>query len=831
MLNTKVDAKEVSVAAQLPYSQQISPTIVVTEAGDYTATLQVHGISFDTMTHEEIDGLNRTWLATINSALASPNHAMWTHIVRSHQHGVLTDNEYDNDFSRQFVEEYNGTLRDKAFFTNRLYLSPVYRLAGTKADRFGMRFASRKSEDYKGLHEQAKDAAQRYVSVLGAALKRYHTRQLSSYGTENGLATELGEFYASLLNHTASRIQLRPAKLSRCLPNATLDFGEETIRISRGGSTAFAAVMTMVAPYTCETLDAKVHETLLTADFEFVLSQSFATMPRDAAERMLKAQQNRIETTASNEIQIKDIKDALTNLQANKFQMIEHEWILVIYGNTMKALNGHVNDAITLLNNKNIQIAREHGGPLIATFFSIFPGAFRHGRIRAMPISSLNMAKFFPLHNYPTGNRRGSQWGKPILVFSSESRNPYFLNLHVNRDRMAEQGIQLGAEEEEDEEPGGAQRQQRKEVGNYYIVGGTGAGKTTLKVAMRAALKRKEVNGNRAVKIFTLDKDFGEEIVMRAMGAQYFILEPGMPSGINPFQWDDTEETQGLIYELGKWAAEHDTPYRMKPTEAMDLKKAISSVFDLPVKERRFGSIIHYLPSHETEFSLHQSLSRWCHNPDDPRSTPYGWVLDSPVDRLNLSNSSAYGFDTTQIINLNYAKTPLMRLITEKILRSAAGTPHVIDIAEAWALLADPLMGKFIDNKSRTIRKQDGIIGLDTQNAEDIAESDLGQQFLNQFPTAFILPNSRARAEIYIDKLGLTPREFEMVRSAAAGDGSVLVKKGNESTMVRMNLAALPDKLSVLSASTDNVMICRECIKEFGNDPKDWLPRYYERRI
>ena len=45
MLNDRVDAKEVSDASQLPYSQQISQTIVVTEAGDYTATLQVHGIS------------------------------------------------------------------------------------------------------------------------------------------------------------------------------------------------------------------------------------------------------------------------------------------------------------------------------------------------------------------------------------------------------------------------------------------------------------------------------------------------------------------------------------------------------------------------------------------------------------------------------------------------------------------------------------------------------------------------------------------------------------------------------------------------------------------
>ena len=153
MLNDRVDAKEVSDASQLPYSQQISQTIVVTEAGDYTATLQVHGISFDTMTNAEIDGLNRTWLSAIHTALASPNHALWTHIVRTRQKDVLTHNEYDNEFSADFVKAYNQSLEGKDFFTNRLYLSPVYRLAGTQADRFGLRFASKKSEDYRELHE------------------------------------------------------------------------------------------------------------------------------------------------------------------------------------------------------------------------------------------------------------------------------------------------------------------------------------------------------------------------------------------------------------------------------------------------------------------------------------------------------------------------------------------------------------------------------------------------------------------------------------------------------------------------------------------------------
>ena len=729
------------------------------------------------------------------------------------------------------MRQYDASLKDKTFYTNRLYLSPVFRLAGTKADRVGLKFTSKSSEDYRALHEQAKEEVDRFASNMVSFLRRYHTKALSSYSSNDGLNTELGEFYSALLNHSESKIRLQPANLSQTLQRATIDFGEETVRISNPASTTYAAVLTMVAPYTCEQIDAEVHAPLLTADFEFVLSQSFTTMPRDAAERMLKAQENRIKSTAQNEIQQQDINDALQNLQANKFKMLSHEWILVVYGDTMKQLNKSVADAVDLMGGKNVQIARENGGSLIATYFSIFPGAFRHGRIRAMPISSRNMAKFYPLHNYPNGNREGSQWGKPLMVLTTESKNPYFLNYHVSRDRMAEQGIQLDAYEEQDEDDVNNRRAQRKEVGNYIIIGDTGGGKTTLKAAMRAALKRKATKGNQSVKVFALDKDSGEEILMRAMGGQYFILEPGMPSGINPFQWGDTEEIRELIFQLSKWAAEYETPYQLRAGDLIDLKKAIGYTFDLPINERRFGNILSYLPSHESDASLHQSLGRWRRDDDDPRSTPYGWVLDSPVDRLNLAGADTFGFDVTSILKLDYAKTPLMRLITEKILRAAAGSPHVIDIAEAWATLKDPLMGNFIEDKSRTIRKQNGIIGLDTQNAEDATASQFGSQFMNQFPTLFILPNPRARAATYIDGLNLTPKELSLVQGGRTDQGDVLIKKGTESIMAKLNLTGMNNMLSVLSSSTDNVMICREVIKEYGSDPKVWLPRFYERRI
>ncbi len=829
MANKLADANEVSVASQLPYSQQISPHTVITNEGDWVSTIQAHGINFDTMPNSEIDSLNRQWFNTINSMLTEPRQAMWTHIVRSKSRSVIPPTEYSNYFSDMFMKEYNSKIAESDFYTNRLYLSPVVRMAGTKADRAAMKLSKKDSESYAQYQEQVQDLHERFIRSLTVSTRRYFSRPLGTYLSESGYNTEIGELYSHLLNHSQSRIALQPSNFSQTLQKSFLDFGRESIRIVHPQGESYAAILTLIAPYTCETINAKVMEPLLTADFEFVLSQSFTTLPPDAAERGMKAQKNRFSSTSGNDLQIKEIDDAIKLLQAGNLKVLDHEWILVVYGESLKDLGKNVSEAIELLSRKSIQVSREIDGALIATFYSIFPGNFEKGRVRSRPITSPNMAKFFPMHNYPNGNRNGSQWGNPIMVMTTESRNPYYVNWHVNRDRLAEQGITLDDAYADDDEDTN-KHNHRKEIGNFVVVGESGGGKTTLKAAMRAALMRKPTDKNKKPKIFAFDKDNGEEILMRALGGKYFNLQPGSPTGINVFQWPETDANKELIHELATWAAEFGGQFSLRTTDSTDLKMAIDMVYELPREKRRFSKIIQGLPSH-TEDSLWGNLKRWCYDPVSPKSRPYAWILDSEHDQLSFNESELFGFDVTGILPFSYAKTPIMRMITEKILQSAAGTPHVIDIAEAWAVLDDPLMGKFIENKSRTIRKQDGVLGLDTQNPEDIVGSSLGKQFLNQFPTSFILPNAKAKPDVYIDGFGLTPREYQLVKNARPDQGEVLIKKGTESILAKMNLSGMNDMLAVLSSSTDNVQICRECVAEFGDNPKIWLPEFFKRRV
>ncbi len=829
---------ERSVASCLPYSQQIDDHTVVTYEGDLTQTIAVQGLSFETIGHKELDNLNQQWFSAVNNVARSPNVAMWTHLERRRVSFDLSGIEYDNDLSTEFAHQYARKFEGEQHFANQLFVSPVYRLAGNLADRASIRFSKRSSEAMNDLRLRARDEIAKLSAQLLASVKRYHPRLLGTYRSHGNLCSRVAEFYCRLLNNNDRHIRLGSQELSQYLQTSALNFGAETIEIEGAAGSRFAAVLTLVAPYRAEQLDAKVFEGLLSAPFEFVLSQSVTAMAFDKADALLKTQFNKIKSTSVNEEQLNEVAAARTQLQAGKFSMFEHELVLVVYGDSIKALNQNVNTAVALMDQKSMSVSRERAGALISTYFSILPGNFKYGRIRAMPISSKNFSKFFPMHNHPKGNAQGSQWGAPIALMKTSAGGAYFFNFHVSRNRLLEQGIRLDYDDEAATSSGGAEgedgpndrdaegepKAHRKELGNYKIIGRSGAGKTVLKLALRLLARKRAMKGGRPLKVFSFDKDYGEEICIRAMGGRYFRIAGGEPTGMNPFSMEPTAENISVILSIMSWNAQFDGKYAMTHKDEEDLLRSIRQVYDLEPRHRRYARVRDSLPTHR-ENSLYQALGRWCDG------GAFAWVLDNEQDRFDLEGANTFGFDMTHFLDIEEARTPILRYLTHKITQNASGAPHIVDIAEAWRALKDPLMQTFIENKGKTIRKEDGVIGLDTQEPSDISRSPLGSTLLSQFPTQLLLPNGEAEQADYIDGLKLTPREFHLIKRTEENSGQFLLKKGAESVLVKMDLSGMDDMLAILSASLDNVEVMHSVISQVGPDPALWVPIFLKRRV
>lgn len=823
---------ERSVASCLPYSQQIDEHTVVTYEGDLTQTIRVHGLSFDTLGNTELNSLNQQWFAALNNLARNPSVALWTHIERRRVHYDGADIRFDNDLSTEFARQYEQRFAQAQMFVNDLSVSPVYRLAATRLDKASIRLSQTAGSAMQELRLKARDELDKVSSQLMSSLKRYHPRRLGSFDEGDHLCSHLAAFYDRLLNGTSRRVRLDDQELSQALQSASIHFGTETVEIEGPASSRFAAVLTLVAPYRAEQVDAKVFDGLLAAPFEFTLSQSVTVMAFDKADALLKSQFNRIRSTSGNEAQLADVGAARTQLQAGKFSMLEHEMVLVVFGDSITRLNQNVNVAVTLLDQKTMSVAREKGGALICAYFSTLPANFKFGRIRAMPISSKNFSKFFPMHNHPTGNARGSQWGPPIALLKTAAGGPYFFNFHVSRNRLLEQGVLIDdgesteSRERIDDERVAIDHQKthRKELGNYKIVGRSGGGKTVLKLALRLMARKEALREGRTLKIFSFDKDYGEEICIRAMGGRYFRIAAGTPTGMNPFSMPPTAENIAVILSIMTWNAEFGGKYRVTHRDEEDLLRSIRQVYALEPAHRRYARVRDSLPTHQAG-GLHQALARWC---DDGA---FAWVLDNAADRFDLDGAHTFGFDMTHFLDIEEARTPILRYLTHRIAQHASGSPHIIDIAEAWRALKDPLLQTFIENKGKTIRKEDGVLGLDTQEPSDISRSPLGSTLLSQFPTQLLLPNGEAEEADYIDGLKLSPREFELIKTTEENSGRFLVKKGAESVVVQLDLSGMNDMLSVLSASLDNVEVMHAVIQEVGDNPCAWLPIFLQRRV
>jgi len=234
---------ERSVASCLPYSQQIDDHTVITYEGDLTQTISVQGISFETIGHKELDNLNQQWFSAINNIARSPNVALWTHLERRRVSYDLSRALYDNDLSSEFARQYAQKFEGERHFTNQLFISPVYRLAGNRADRTSIRLSKRSSEGMTELRLRARDELTKLSAQLMASLKRYHPRLLGTYASQGQLCTRTGEFYCLLLNNTDRHIRLDAHELSQNLQTAALNFGVETVEIEGASGSRFAACL------------------------------------------------------------------------------------------------------------------------------------------------------------------------------------------------------------------------------------------------------------------------------------------------------------------------------------------------------------------------------------------------------------------------------------------------------------------------------------------------------------------------------------------------------------------------------------------------------------
>lgn len=798
--------REFSAARQIPYTAQVAESIVKTAAGDYVQVFRLAGTSFECADDEELNNwherLNVTW-----RNIASPNVALWMHVIRRRESEIpIATNA--SGFAAMLARKYRERLAGETLMVNELYLSVVYRPVAGAASGAAAKLLSRTRDGAETANiADAVEACDKLGQTVCASLARYEPERLMVYAAHGRYYSRLLEFFGTLINAESQAIPLPLAPVNELLATTRPLFGSEVIEYRLPTETRLGAILG-IKEYPTPT-SVGMYNALLSAPFAFVLTQSFAFLTKGAAQGLLQRQYNRMVNAGDFAVsQAEELKEALDALTANEFAMGDHHFTLQILtpaveartntaGEQLKRLNDDMARARAMLADCGMTVAREDLA-LEAAFWAQLPGCFSL-RPRKAPITSRNFAAMAPFHNYPVGRAAGNHWGDALALLVTSARSPYYFSLHASDPRDPDGGS-------------------RKDTGHTFVCGPTGSGKTVVIGFLVSMLLEKGVTQ------VIFDKDYGLEILTRALGGKYFPLKSGEPTGFNPLQLDPTPST---VEFLRTWLRMLVRGAPLTAKEQLDLDQALRGTLALDKPARRLSRLIEFTDSTRAE-GIHGRLSQWCRG----TGGEYGWVFDNHEDTIatSLSETQTIGFDVTQFLDNEVLRGPINRYLFHLVERLIDGRRLVCWVDEFSKALGDPDFQGFAENAPQTWRKLNAALCVATQTASAVIKSPIARAITEGTATKIFFPNPDASVEDYMDGFGLTEREFKLLKEQLEpGSRMFLVKQGHHSVVCALDLKGFDAEIAVISGRRHTVEQMHQIMQNVGTETAEWLPEFMQR--
>ncbi|OPY63615.1 MAG: Type IV secretion system protein virB4 [Syntrophorhabdaceae bacterium PtaU1.Bin034] len=771
----------------IPFSTHIDPRTLKLRTGDYLRIWRLGGISHESADPEDIqiraDGINQLY-----RSIGTANVAIWTHNVRRTVSDRLVA-QYENDFCRHLDQKYYDSLSGYRMMANELYLTVIYRPAVSRVEKAFHRAARRTIEDIKRDEADALKTFGEIADVVEQSLRRYDIDPLGTYSNDKGVVfSRVLEFLAFLINGTWEKIPVPQGPINEYLPTSRLFFGSESLEIRcSSGETRFAAALDF-KDYPSGS-EAGMLDTLMYENYEYVLTQSFSFLARHDAKSFLDRQAKQLQNAADVATsQIDQMYEALDQLISGEFAIGQYHGVMMVFACDLKELNRNVASARAALQDQGFLTARVDLA-LEAAYWSQLPGNWQF-RPRIATLTSKNFAGTASFHNFSYGKRDNNPWGQAVMLLRTPSRQPYYFNFHSTK-----------AEEDSED---------KKVLGNTKIIGQSGSGKTVL-LGMLLCQSQKY----KPTTVF-FDKDRGAEILIRVMRGKYLAMENGRPSGFNPFQMEPTEENILFFEDLvKKLVTERGRP--LSTRDEQEIAHAVRTVARMPKELRRLSTVRQNVIDTDDE-SVAKRLAKWC------QGGSLSWVLDNPVDELDFTSHSLYGFDGTEFLDNPEVRTPISMYLLHRMESIIDGRRFMYFMDEFWKWLLDPYFSDFAFNKQKTIRKQNGLGVFATQSAVDVLESPISRAIIEQCATDIYLPNPKADKKEYMEGFKLSETEFEIIRNLGEDSRMFLVKQGHSGAIASLDLRGFDDELVVLSGSLDNIALLDEIMAEGGDDPDVWLP-------
>lgn len=768
----------------IPYECHFDSETIITKDRELLQIVKIEGFSFETADDEELD-LRKNVRNSLFRSMTQGNIALWFHTVRRKK-GAYPGGLQPRGLAKEIDEAWKQKHENTESFQNDLYIS-VLRKPDTKgaakllhwmqkiqekADPFSAEVALREAQ------KELKEVTDRVI----ATLHDYGARRLGITEREDGPYSEALEFLAMIINCGQHQdVRLATHSLDKYLSTRRLYFGPNAMEV-RGLKEKKYAGMVSIKEYCTETA-AGMFDNFLKLPFEFVMCQSFVFTNRQVTVEAMKRKQNQMINAEDVAIsQIAEISDALDVAMSGHAGFGAHHATIMAIGENLKELDNNLSMCIAEMVSLGINATRE-GLNLEPCYWSQLPGNYDFVARKA-EINTLNLSGFASMHNYPTGHIANNQWGPAVTVLDTASGTPYFFNFHL------------------------------RDVGHTMIIGPTGAGKTVLMNFLCAQAQKFNA------RMFMFDKDRGADIFVRALGGVYNNIEIGRPTGFNPLKLPDTQENRAFLLEwLKVLVTINDEPFTAEDLDR--LKDAIDGNYKLDHNDRKLSHIAPFLGL-DGPGTLAGRIRQW------HTDGPYAKLFDNDDDLIDFDESNLFGFEMGDVLANKATLAPTLMYLFHRINLSLDGTPTMVILDEAWALIDNPIFSAKIKDWLKTLRKLNAMVVFATQSVEDASKSTINDTLLQQTATQVFLPNAKATTE-YQKAFLLSNREFQLIKETDPGSRFFLLKQGSDVVVARLDLAGLEEIIPVLSGRAETVVLCDEIRAEYGEDPDVWLPIFREK--
>lgn len=769
----------------LPYSGHVRPDVVINNDGSLMAMISLPGLPYELEEHRTRNGREELF-NTFARNISDDNVTIVIHQVR---HDRVPDAPHfllRPGFAKELDTAYRAGLSGRIMVNEwfaTIIVSPRVPMQGKIRRFIAQRWPTRPV-----VNDSAMRQLDEVMYVAMNTLKGHRAKRLGYRFAGDIRFSEIGEALALVMTGRARAVPLVSGSLGASLYTDRIICGRRAFEVQTPGRVRFGAILGF-REYPSKTRPGMLNELLGTA-YPVVVTNSFGFLTRAQAEQSLSRKVTQMENAndrASSQMQ--GLADAQDDVASNVVTMGSHHFSLAVYADTLAALDGVLADAVARLTNAGAVAIPEARG-LEAAYWAQLPGNYDF-RTRPGIISSKNLSGLASLENYPPGSVVG-HWGPSVVRFRTTGGTPYDYVPHV------------------------------ADVGMTAIFGPIGSGKTLLLMFLLTMLLEKSIrDAGGSVAFF--DKDRGGELTVLALGGNYLVLRRGESSGLAPLR--GLENSGGSRDFLHSWITgliRSDGGAALTPEEDRRLGRGIRRQLEMPADMRSIAGLREFL-GHADPAGAGARLERWA------KGGVLAWAFDNDEDEVVL-DASIIGFDLTDILDHDQVCAPAAAYLLHRVASVVDGRRFVMSCDEFRAYLLNPLFAAVVDKFLLTVRKNNGLLILATQQPEHVLESALGASLVAQCQTKILYPSPTADERAYVDGLKCTPGEFRQVRAdMLVGTRRFLLKREAGSAVCEFDLSAMPDLIAILSGRKNTVQLAERIRAEVGKDPALWVPAFRRR--